>query len=609
VRRSAVASSLPRRCVAALLLLAACGRESPTPWAPAAADPRTVRRLPAGDVIGGAGRYGSFAWLGIPYAKPPVGDRRWRAPEPAERWGGTRRALAFGPACPQYGSRFGGAPGVGPGEIGGSEDCLTLNVWTPETAATGLPVFVWIHGGGNTIGHAGTYDGGNLAATHRLVVVTVQYRLGPLGWFRHPAVRAGTASAAEESGNFAVLDLVRALAWVRDNVAGFGGDPGSVTIAGESAGGQNVYALLLTPEARGLFHRAIVESGGLWSYSVAAAEHATDDPEPGDPQSSAEIVFRLLQRKGLAADRAAAKAYVAKTPAGELAAWLRAIPAAELLAAYAPTSAGMIDMPRALRDGAVLPDGDLAAHLARADGWNRVPVIAGTNLDENKLFMFADPEWVRMRFWILPRVVDEARYEVTSEYLARAWKARGADGPATAMATSQPRTFVYRFDWRDEPTILGADLGKLLGAAHAFEIPFVFGHFDLGPEVRRIYTEENAPGRQALSRAMMSYWAAFAYTGDPGRGRDGDLPRWEPWDGARFLVLDAPAGGGVRMGSGAETRDGVLAAVAADPRLASPRDRCRVLHELVEDGRLLGRAEYARRGCADFPYDAYPWDE
>src|SRR6185295_4205275 len=150
-----------------------------------AADQSTVRHLAAGDVVGGRGRYGSLAWLGIPYASPPVGESRWRELAPAARWTGTRAALAFGPACPQYGSRFGGPPGVQPGAIGGSEDCLTLNVWTPPDAAPDarLPVFVWIHGGGHTIGHAGLFDGGNLAARHELVVVTIQYRLGPFGWF------------------------------------------------------------------------------------------------------------------------------------------------------------------------------------------------------------------------------------------------------------------------------------------------------------------------------------------------------------------------------------------------------------------------------------------
>ena len=590
----------------ALAALVACHR-APTTYSLATADPRTVRHLPAGDVVGGVGRYGAFAWLGIPYAKPPVGALRWRAPEPAERWSDTRSALTFGAPCVQYGSRFGGIPGVQPGQVGGSEDCLTLNVWSPAGDVAKLPVIFWIHGGGNSVGHTQTYDGGHLATTHQLVVVTVQYRLGPLGWFRNAAIRADATSDAERSGNFATLDLVRALDCVRDNVADFGGDPGNVTIAGESAGAQNVYTLLLSPAAHGLFHRAIAQSGGLWSYSPAQAENPVDAPEPGDKLSSTEMAVRLLTRSGHAGSRADALAEIAGMPAANAARDLRAIPARELVADYDAAPSGMIDLPRVIRDGTVLPAGNLLATLGRT--WNRVPVLVGTNRDENKLFMFTDPQYVRQRLWVIPYTLDQQRYDLTAEYLARWWKAHGADMPATEMAKAEPRTFVYRFDWRDEPVVLGADLAKLLGAAHAFEIPFMFGHFDLGREARFLYAQANEAGRTALSRAMMSYWAEFAYAGAPRRGRTGDLPPWEAWDGARTMQLDTETGGGIRLTSAApETGERVLADLAADPRFASPRDRCRVVHEVAEFGRLLTPDDYARMGCAAYPYAAYPWD-
>ncbi len=590
-----------RAVLAVALGLVACGRGQ-TPFRVAAADPATVRRLPAGEVVGGRGRYGSLAWLGIPYARPPVGELRWRAPEPLPPWRGRRDALAFGAACVQYGSRFGGAPGVRPGAIGGDEDCLTLNVWTPDDVAAGerLPVFLWIHGGGNTIGHAGFYDGGHLASAERLVVVTVQYRIGPFGWFRHPALRAGAKDAREASGSFALLDQVRALGWVRDNVAGFGGDPGNVTIAGESAGALNVYALLLAPPARGLFHRAVIESGGLWFDEAMAPAAAAQAP--------AEIAVRLMTRDDPTHDRAAAERRLAAMAPADVAAWLRARPAHDVLAAYEPMPSGMIQMPLAVEDGAVVPEGAALAALRRADGWNRVPVLVGTNRDENKLFMFAEPELIQRRMWILPRFVDENGYVTSAEYLARVWKAAGADGPASAMEAAEPRVFVYRFDWRDEPTVLGADLSKMLGAAHAFEIPFVFGHFDLGSEGNVIFTRQNEPGRLELSHAMMSYWGEFARHGTPGRGGHGDQPAWEPWGDGRTLVLDAPAGGGVRMVSGVETRERVLADLAKDPRLPRDVDRCRMLRALAEWAHGLTRAEYAARAeCAAFPYDGFPW--
>jgi para-nitrobenzyl esterase len=522
----------------------------------------------------------------------------------------------------QYASPFGGVSSARVNTPVGDEDCLTLNVFTPDfgspasvpTGAARLPVMVWIHGGGNTIGQAAFYEGGKLATSQNVVVVTVQYRLGPFGWLRHASLRDGAASDAERSGNFGTLDLVRALEWVRDDIASFGGDPGNVTIFGESAGGQNVYSLLLSPPARGLFQRAIVESGGVWMASAAEAEHSIDDREPGAAQSSNEILLRLLQRDGLAHDRASAEAKLAAMSSKEVATYLRGKPANEILLAYQPIpGAGMIDMPRVFADGSAIAAGAPLDALGRPDGHAPVPVIAGTNRDENKLFMFSDPELIRWRFWILPRFVDENMYLTTAEYLARAWKARGADEPASALLRSgDGNVFVYRFDWDEEPVLAGADLKAMLGAAHGFEIPFVFGHFDLGREGNRMFTPDNAPGRETLSSAMMSYWAEFARSGNPGRGSKGDLPQWPAWSGTapQTLLLDTPNGGGVRSAPLVERRDKILADVDADPRLATQRDRCRVFHELASRANFLTKEQYAtagKNGCAAYPYDGYPW--
>jgi len=601
--------------LALALAAAGCSRGS-EPFQITEADPETTRSTPSGDVVGGAGRYGSHAWLGIPYAQAPVGELRWRAPRPAAKWNGVREALRYGSPCPQYTSSFGGVPGPA-GKIVGDEDCLTLDVFAPTFAADAvpagaarLPVMVWIHGGGNSIGTSRFYEGGNLASSEKRIVVNVQYRLGPLGWMRLAALREGAASDAERSGNFAILDLVRALEWVRDNVSAFGGDPGNVTIFGESAGGQNVYSLLLAPQAKGLYQRAIAQSGGLWRSTDAEAEHFADDPEPGMAQSASEIVLRLLQRDG-APERAAAKAKLAAMSPAELAGYLRGKSAHELLAVYTPEASGMVLHPRVFGDGSVLPRGELEDRFAAADGWNRVPVMLGTNRDENRLFMFPDPANVRKVLWIFPRFVDEPRYLATADYLARMWKATGADGPAAAMRGHEPKVFVYRFDWDEEPTVLGADLSKMLGASHGFEIPFVFGHFDLGRAGNMIFTEENAPGRASLSSAMMSYWAQFAGTGDPGRGVSGDLPAWTAWDPSsaeapKYAILDTPEGGGIRMTNGpVETPAGVVAALEVDARLADSAQRCEVLRALASWSRGYTREQYAKReDCRAHPFAA-----
>jgi para-nitrobenzyl esterase len=600
--------------ITSTLLVTGCGKRA-TP-AVSGADPATRRTTQSGDVIGGEARYGGLGWLGIPYAKPPVGDLRWRAPQPPDPWSEPRETVAHGAPCTQYASPFAGVTDLSPGTPAGQEDCLTLDLWTPRFAdgrvpkgKARLPVMVWIHGGGNTIGTTSFYDGGNLAVRENVVVIAVQYRLGPFGYFRHAALRGGAATAAERSGNFAVLDLVRALEWVRDNVSAFGGDPDDVTIFGESAGGTNVYALLLSPQARGLFDRAIAQSPGLPSTDPGKAEAATDASDPGIAQSSTEIVLRLLERDGTASDRAAAKARLAAMSDEEIAGYLRGKSTMDLLTIYDTDPSGMIRMPLSFTDGTVIPSDPLAS-LARADGHAPVPVIAGTNRDENKVFMFGQPELIKKRFWFLPRFVDENLYEASAHYLSRMWKATGADEPATALAQSgRAPVFVYRFDWDEEPTLLGADLSKMLGAAHGFEIPFVFGHFDLGKTGNVIWTEENLPGREELSAKMMSYWAQFARTGNPGRGGK-DLPEWQAWSGDDTLLLDTSDGGGVRMADVRETRERILADVEQDPRLPERWQRCAVYHDLVSWSRGFDKQQYwqvADGACAAFPLEQYPW--
>jgi para-nitrobenzyl esterase len=600
-----------RVVVGLALALALAGCASEPPAALPAADPATLRQPPAGDVVGAAGTHGGHAWLGIPYAEPPVGELRWRAPQPLLPWTGTREALAFGASCPQFASAVGGDASAEPGTLVGDEDCLTLNVYAPALAGPAadarLPVMVWIHGGGNTIGTARFYDGSRLASRHRVIVVTLNYRLGALGWFRHAALREGR-DAIDASGNFGTLDQIAALHWVQANVAAFGGDPGNVTIFGESAGGQNVFVLLTSPLAQGLFQRAIVQSGGAWNSTLAEAEHLADAAEPGSPHSSAEILLALLQREGRAADRAGALATAAAMPPAEIAGFLRGLPAERLLPAYDGHGIGMYECPRVFRDGAVIPAAPLGERLADPAGHHGVPVMLGSNRDEQKLFFFLDPARVRRWFGVVPQARDADAYQRDAAYRSRAWKASGVDDPARALAQSQPgRVFAYRFDWDEEPRVLWADLGALIGAAHGLEIPFVFGHWELGRTGRVLFDESNRAGREALSAMMMSYWAEFAHSGDPGRGRDGTLPHWAPWQdgGETYAVLDTPAGGGVRMATGSESLEGIAETILADASFDSERERCSALASLTTwTSERFGAAQYRAAGggrCAGLP--------
>ncbi len=584
----------------------ACALLQPERASLRAPDPESHREIDAGQVVGFTTEEGSHAWLGLPYASPPVGERRWRNPDPPAPWSGIREALTIGSACSQYPSDLGGVAGRA-GRVGGDEDCLYLNVWAPRFSRGAVPgpgarrpVMVWIHGGSNLTGHGGFYDGSRLAARHGVVVVTINYRLGPLGWFRHPALTGADAGDLDRSGNFGTLDQIAALRWVQRNAAALGGDPANVTVFGESAGGTNVLMLLVSPESRRLFHRAIIQSGGSRTFSPLEASGFEE--EGGHPDSAQEVLARLLIREGLARDRAGARARIASMSEASVARYLRARTPDELFAAYrARDDEGLVRMPRLFRDGVVLPEED-PLELLRAGGHHAVPTMLGTTRDEAKLWLFFDPDWVRRLLWIFPRVRDRVRYQLTAEYRSRVWKATGADGPAELLSGTQtPGVWVYRFDWDEEPTVLGADLAFLLGAAHAFEIPFVFGDFDLGGQSDRLFTEANRPGREVLSAHMMSYWAQFAWSGDPGRGRDGASPTWLRWregGGAPgFLVLDTPADGGVRRSGEFVTKASLVADVRHDPRLPSAEARCALLADLDAWSYRFQADDYRGSGC------------
>ncbi len=587
------------------LALLGCGGD-----APPAIDASSKRTLGSGEVVGFASG-DAHAWRGLPFARPPVGELRWRPPQPPRAWEGVREALEFGAECPQLNAG---------GEAIGDEDCLFLNVFAPRFASEELPgagerlpVMVWIHGGGNSMGSAEVYDGSRLAAEDQVVVVTVQYRLGVLGWFSHPALREDGASPDEASGNWATLDLVRALEWVRDEIAHFGGDPQRVTIFGESAGGMNVQSLLLSPRAQGLFHRAISQSGFPTTFTLAQAENRTDDPEPGEPGSSAEVLLKLLQQDGRAADREAAKTVADAMSPEEARRTLRGKTAAELLSTFnagtGGASGGIYVAPFILRDGHVIRDESSLAVFERG-AHNRVPSILGTNRDEHKLFMaFLSPHVTRaasIPLWLN----DAERYDLVTEYGGLMWKALGADEPAAAMRRSQgPTVWSYRFDWDEQDRLLWLDLPRLIGAGHAMEILFVFG--GTRSEMARTWFLDDPPSADALSEQMRSYWTHFAATGDPARGRGGDLPTWLPWspepDAPHTLILDSARDGGVRMSPEALDRATLLARVRGDPRLADPATRCEVYRVFVQWSDLIHPEDYpaVENGlCQPYPLTA-----
>jgi len=493
-------------------------------------DADLVKQTMYGAVRGFADVEDSLAWLGIPYAETPAGELRWKAPRPPRSWEGVREAREFCAMCPQVGSLLGFM--LDPDIFGvpmGSEDCLSLNIWRPSGTRAGLPVLVWIHGGGNTTGNASIsiYNGARFSARTGTVVVSINYRLGLMGWFRHPCLKTG--DALDDSGNYGTLDIIMALKWVRDNIAAFGGDPGNVTIAGESAGGANVYSMLLSPRAAGLFHRAISQSGFISTNTVASGESASN-----------ALVVNLLVKDGLAATRDDAEALMAEKGNDWLAVYLRAKSPADLygMLTVGPGGLTMGGPGQIYEDGVVIPKGALAR--LKSGRYNRVPFIAGCNREEMKIFlpllisrltdrelaaliatMDPDDPGLGAGDILYPAVLPV--YEPLSLAGSGLFSIMGVEVPAFAMSLYQGDVYAYRFDWDNE----AGPIDYVIGACHGLEISFLFGVFDTSPTslFRFAWSSDTETERESLSRAMMEYWSQFMRSGDP---NSGDLPQWEP---------------------------------------------------------------------------------
>ncbi|MFK7897030.1 MAG: carboxylesterase/lipase family protein [Myxococcota bacterium] len=599
-------------CIALGLGVLGCSASKPM------SDPATTRTLAQGELIGAASEEGQVhVWRGIPFAEPPVGALRWRAPQPPLAWEGRREALTSGSECAQL------SAGQGDGPFFGSEDCLYLDIFAPAFGAgevpTGTarkPVMFWIHGGGNSMGAGNQLPVDALARDNDVIVVTINYRLGVFGWLSHPALRASAETPEDASGNFGTLDMVRALEWVRDNISEFGGDPGSVTIFGESAGGVNVYSLLASPKAKGLFHAGIAESGVPSAMTRAQSENFTDDAEAiGLPGSSSELLIALLRGEGKAASREAAKEIIASMDDAAVEAFLRSFSYQELLQPFIDVMAGetmpMYMSPNVFRDGTVIVDAPLLETLGTKGAYNEVPFMAGTNREESKLFLLlGDSPHVSTTLGIPSGLSNERLYDVEGEYGGLMWRAIGADEPLSAMRKAQgPSVWGYRFDWDEQPTVMGADLSKLLGAAHAMEMFFVFGLQDLGFFNRFVYDDVDSAA--LLSKQMRSYWSNFAHTHAPGQGQEGELPLWEPWgleaEDPKYIIFDSERDGGLEVGRDQVDQGYVMRRAEKDPRLFNDEERCRVFKNFLQWSDSLTMEDYdgALDGaCAAFPVES-----
>ena len=468
------------------------------------------------------------AFKGIPFAAPPVGDLRWKMPSAPAAWTTPRVCTKFGPVCPQ--------PVQGYGNLGDSnEDCLSINIWTAaKDAGEKRPVMVWVHGGGFVIGASSQagYDGAELAR-NGVILVSFNYRLGPLGFIAHPALSA--ESPAHTSGNYGLADQVFALKWVKANIAAFGGDPGNVTLFGESAGGASVAALMVSPLAAGLFHRAILQSG-----SHIARLRLLNKPRPGFAgtkplESMEELGLQFAQRLGV-------------PETGDVAAALRAKPIDEVLKAIRPMAkmSGELTVDHICIDGYVLQEP--IEKVFAAGRHINVPCITGDVADEGTLFAkkmaidtvdkyqafmkerFGDQSAAAMA--VFPGADDAGATKAIIDLCSDVYF-RGTRATLRQMAPTQKNVYMYYFPHTSPVMLKGG-----LGVHHGAEIPYFFGNV----KDEKKFTDAD----RALSRQIVGYLTRFARTGDPnGTG----APEWPAYTTTeeRYLEMDGACATGEHL--------------------------------------------------------------
>ena len=467
-----------------------------------AAETPVKTRIDSGVLVGAAnGEVLSFK--GVPYAAAPVGALRWTPPQPPAPWTGERAADRYGLICPQP-INADGKPNEGGAFGATSEDCLFLNVWAPKTAKK-APVMLWIHGGSNALGAGslGAYDG-SAFVRDGVIVVTINYRLGLLGFFAHPALTKA-AAPDEPLVGYGVMDQIAALKWVQRNIAAFGGDPANVTVAGESAGGVDILTLMASPLAKGLFAKAIVESGGGWS--------------PPDTLSAQES-------KGVAAAKKAG------APADATLDQLRALPVSALVGRDKPGVGVAVDG-RLLKES---PSQAFAAgHVVDA------PLLIGTNSFEASLMsaikvpasvlLFTIPGSVKAVYADQKTAEDKAHAIFTDAYLG---------APARWIATETARgrpAYLYHFSY-----VLDAQRATSPGAAHASEIPYVFASWGTMGALRPPVTLTAQD--LAMTQLVHACWVAFAKTGAP---RCGSGPDWPAYTPANDTLMEFDVSSGPRQ--------------------------------------------------------------
>ena len=431
----------------------------------------------------------------------------------------------------------------------------------------------WIHGGGNTSGLKDLYDFSKMAKRHDVIVVRINYRLGPFGWFTHPAIQQNQ-EGLDKSSNFGTLDIISALEWVNKNIHLFGGDSKNITIFGESAGGHNVFSLLVSPQANNLFHKAISMSGYTTSLPKNLA-FKQDLKSSTSNNTSWSVVEKILGGN----QENYSNEYIRKT--------LYDLEAQEFFHYYAKRPS-YEEIPLLTNDGIVIPDIGLEKALADTKYVADIPIIAGSNLDEVKLWLATAEYFVELEYSLVGSILNipkvklknEPAFEAFNYYRSAAWKIRGVDLPLQGILNSGNNSlYAYRFDWDDHRRILVADFKKLIGAAHATEIPLLAGNEKLVggyPLSDLIYP--TGISKLYTSRNMMRFWSNFAKNGNPGTSTNS--VKWEPYnetDKYTFMVIDNR--GNLKMRTQAQSFKDLSVQLYEDERI-NELEKCVILLQM-----------------------------
>ena len=478
---------------------------------------------------------GVLYWEDIPFALPPLGSLRWKAPVAFvdEDFHINPKENNF---CHQ---EIGGQ--IQAINQTGSEDCLYLDIRAPHGNRDNLPVMFWIHGGGNTSGHKDFYNFSELVKRKDVIVVSPNYRLGPLGFFTHPAIQ-DFHSGIDKTSNFGILDIVLALRWVNENIASFGGDPNNITIFGESAGGHNVLSLLVSEQAKGLFHKAISQSGYTKSSSLQNAYKSKNFNEEGISDSWT-VLNKIIVDKQLANGLNEANSFQLNSNKEALRKILYETNAQELVNLYGDT----FETPLLTNDGLVIPEIGLKEALRSEKHLNKVPIIAGSNKDEIKLWLGFSKYFIETNqsFFSkgigIPKVEikDEEKYQFYNDIRSKGWQLRGVQEPLENMFVAGNKDlYAYRYDWDNLRDFFVGDFEKIIGAAHALEIPMISGDFSLAEGFEWIIYPRS-PSRRFVSKNMMNFWTEFAKSGVPGESsNDIFWNKYNPETGKNILHID-----------------------------------------------------------------------